>query len=975
MHENDIFERMVCARFVFLIFFLGVVCVFTPSLGQLPHSFHIDNQNALPSQAVYSLTQDNQGFIWFSGDEGLSKFDGKSTQTFTSKEQTSTSGSSTTIDRFGRVWYMNFDGFAYYFEQNKLHALDGQKKAAGYVPLGITSKHLFIAVVEGIQVFDLKTLKCIKTIPFKNELIEHSACNSRHYFFISHCYIYRIDQNLQLIQSENKLAETPVKQVYTDKYGVYVLSKFNGQEKIYCYDTRLNFRKTIPIFGPKFIQGSAFLHGQYWLFTSSGVYVYAESGKLIHHYFPAESISYVYQDRQKNHWFCTTNSGVFIVPNLGLKLKEFPGIEFTTMTKTKNELILGSQKGVLYSLDYKLNQLNTLSRSLSNSSIYYLFADQFTQNIFYSSQGFTRLELKNKSAEQQLDIAVKQLVPLSSSLYAFASSGSIGLMQRKKLPKDNLTPWEKVFTERDKHAEFKEIVPLLGGIRAKSVVFDAKNQVIYAASNAGITAFHPTHLRQLTFEKKTLFAKKLEWINDQLCVLESKGNFLVFKGNSCVFSHHNEQESKNLKISAIKGIGNQLFAWNEDKLYIFSFVKRKFIPLNINAKDYKIYDIESIKNELIILTNKGLLYFKKNVLNQSRVEGKFLLTGLQSDGKELGITGIPKLSWKNNTVSISFALLDFGTAISTPLYYRMNEGNWNLIDEKTRNLEFPSLSPGNYHIQFKVNNRIFSDSVRFEIDTPFWKTLWFYGLIVLFILFLAYTYFKQRTTALSRQINLLNEKVQLEQSLSKSMLTSIKAQMNPHFFYNALNTIQAYIFTNDTKNASNYLAKFSKLTRKILEMSESDTISLSTELEALHLYLELEKMRFQEGFRYSISCQITDIHSIEIPSMLIQPYVENAIKHGLLHKKGEKTVTIQVEQNEDQLKVKIRDNGIGRTKAQELKKIREDKHQSFSSSANEKRLDLLNRTLSKQAGVVYFDHYDDLQQATGTTVELNIPIR
>jgi LytS/YehU family sensor histidine kinase len=198
--------------------------------------------------------------------------------------------------------------------------------------------------------------------------------------------------------------------------------------------------------------------------------------------------------------------------------------------------------------------------------------------------------------------------------------------------------------------------------------------------------------------------------------------------------------------------------------------------------------------------------------------------------------------------------------------------------------------------------------------------------------------------------------------------------MNPHFFYNALNTIQAYIFTNDKTKANSYLAKFSKLTRVILEQSEKETITLGDEIESLTLYLDLEKMRFKEGFEYNIEQKITTYKdTIEFPPMLIQPYVENAIKHGLLHKESDRTLFILFEEIKNHLVITIDDNGIGRKRSEELNKIKNDKYQSFSTQANEKRLEILNRTNDKIV-VKFNDKVDAIGQSLGTKVILTIPI-
>ena len=203
------------------------------------------------------------------------------------------------------------------------------------------------------------------------------------------------------------------------------------------------------------------------------------------------------------------------------------------------------------------------------------------------------------------------------------------------------------------------------------------------------------------------------------------------------------------------------------------------------------------------------------------------------------------------------------------------------------------------------------------------------------------------------------------------MLTSIKSQMNPHFFYNALNTIQSFIFTDDKKNASIYLSKFSKLTRMILEMSDKETVRLAEEINALTLYLDIEKVRFDTDFEFTIEVDNElDIDLINIPSMIIQPYVENAVKHGLLHKKGAKQLTIHLSRNATHLMIQIDDNGIGRARANELNQRKTDRHQSFATAANQKRLELLNSGRNTSVVIQYIDK----PNGGGTTVIISIPI-
>jgi len=219
------------------------------------------------------------------------------------------------------------------------------------------------------------------------------------------------------------------------------------------------------------------------------------------------------------------------------------------------------------------------------------------------------------------------------------------------------------------------------------------------------------------------------------------------------------------------------------------------------------------------------------------------------------------------------------------------------------------------------------------------------------------------------------DKINLEKNANRSKLKAIKSQMNPHFFYNALNTIQSYILANEKKQALTYLAKFSTLTRSILEMTEKDWVSITEEIKTLTLYLDIEKARFNDDFDYKIIKDETiDAETTKIPSILLQPYVENAIKHGLLHKSGNKNLTILFENHENELIIKIEDNGIGRKKSEELNAIKNKKHQSFATNAMQNRIELLNQNSNKTISIEYIDKVNDADLPLGTLVIIKLPI-
>ena len=218
---------------------------------------------------------------------------------------------------------------------------------------------------------------------------------------------------------------------------------------------------------------------------------------------------------------------------------------------------------------------------------------------------------------------------------------------------------------------------------------------------------------------------------------------------------------------------------------------------------------------------------------------------------------------------------------------------------------------------------------------------------------------------------------QLEIEKRESELSALKSQMNPHFIFNALNSIQELYTIGDKKMANEQMANFASLTRKILDVSGKQKIDLADEIDILTKYLELESIRFEKDFSYQINLSKNiDEDDLQLPPMLIQPYVENSIKHGLLHKKGVKQLIINFSLNDDEtiLFCEVIDNGIGRNASAEINKNRSKEHTSFATSATQKRLDLLNKDKAKSVAVLFDDIINDQQQIAGTKVSIQIPL-
>ena len=234
---------------------------------------------------------------------------------------------------------------------------------------------------------------------------------------------------------------------------------------------------------------------------------------------------------------------------------------------------------------------------------------------------------------------------------------------------------------------------------------------------------------------------------------------------------------------------------------------------------------------------------------------------------------------------------------------------------------------------------------------------------------------KEATISMEKQKR-EQEVAQLHQQKTELELQALRAQMNPHFIFNCLSSVNRFILINRTEEASDYLTKFSRLIRMALHNSEKSYITLENELEALRLYLDLERLRFKNAFNYSISLINTiDVSAVFIPPMLLQPFIENAIWHGLMHKQDAGFLDITLSIEEEILTCIITDNGIGRNNAAMINSKSAEKNKSMGVKITTERLALLSRNEDEQAVFDIEDLTDKEGNAAGTKVILKMKYR
>lgn len=946
--------------------------------AQQPYAVRIDRSVGLPSNSVYNLLQDTKGYIWIAHNEGLSRYDGFEFKSYESPLQTSRAGSALREDRLGRVWYENFDGYAYYVAKDSLKMLN-RNKPIGYFPIGITDQYVFLIQKDGVDVFDLESLTYLKSIPIAHIDISYSISDAKAFYLMSGHLLYKIADDL-IIESY----AIPEELVDSEKHLYYlgnqlaIVQKTNKGKKVYTLkDSKIH--ELIEVQDLDFIQGAHFIDSSYWFLTPKGAYKYTYFDNKAPEkevYFADKNISFLLKDKQHNFWFSTVDEGIILVPNINNSIKTLNGQMPNRIVKGANDYIIATKQGAIKRLSKTLEENTHKNISENNlESIYYLYFDSVSQSVFYVSRGLSIAPRGDFENILKQDLALKEICRIDDKYYAIAATGPSGLLLSPTMQSNALSPWDALHQSNNVYN--LSYSAMLSQSRGKSVVYSPSQQIIYYATNLGFFKVTLKGSEEIKLYGESLFLSKLAIWKDTVYALSTKGNlYSIYQ--EAIKPLHQQYKVADGDIIQIKQFDQWLFLIRKSGLYVLDMSNPNltFNRIDIDIHANEINDLLLDQQQLLLLTDSGIILLEFKLRMKDPEAPMFYINSLKINDRIEDIGKPLSFTHNDNNVEVNYSLLNFGSSEPANIYYQINEDGWKPASNETRTLKFPALAPGNYHISFKVDEIVIADAtIQFTIGAPFWLTWWFLAICISVLFAMAYAYYTWRTGILIKQNQLLKDKISLEQSLSKSMLIAIKSQMNPHFFYNALNTIQSYIFTNDKRNASNYLAKFSKLTRMILEMSEKETIYLNEEVTALHLYLELEKMRFNNDFEYEVKIEESvDTDMVKIPSMIIQPYVENAVKHGLLHKRDEKKLEIIFRKRGEALMAIVDDNGIGRKRSEELNKIRSDKYQSFSSHANEKRLEILNKGKSATLGIQIIDKLTEDGMSLGTRIELTIPI-
>ncbi len=528
------------------------------------------------------------------------------------------------------------------------------------------------------------------------------------------------------------------------------------------------------------------------------------------------------------------------------------------------------------------------------------------------------------------------------------------------------------------------------------------NEALYVTTGNGLAEYNydsddfttyclPDSLTQNDVVKNNGFFDIVEGEDGRYYIGSYSNGMLAFSPNK-----------KQFKASKIIGdIGTMVYAIVPDNNgYLWASMSKGIMKYNIATRETTSYDVSDglqgnefspnaflkSKNGYVFFGGfNGFNYFKPDEIQLETTTPKVVITKLlTSNGKKyryLSHGDTIHMSYKYNSFEIEFATLNLLRKNMVKYSYMLDnyDNEWQYYNSSHHYVDYNKVRPGTYVFKIKAANEVnkwTEEPVELTIIIhPAWYQRTSFNIfVVLLLVFIIYIVVRQRNKIVNQKREQKRIVTELEAQMLQLKQKTLQLQMNPHVIFNTLNSIQQYILNSDIENAVSYLSSFSKLMRRILNNSNERYITLADEIEAVSLYLQLEFMRLGNRFNYKIDVDPdVDAKNIEIAPLIVQPFVENAIIHGLVPKKDNCFLSIRFSKlSEDKLLCVVEDNGVGRKHSEKMKQERGASHKSYGMSITRKRLETLTKISNDDFSVEVVDLYDDNGVASGTRVNIVI---
>ena len=927
--------------------------------------------NYLPSTVYYVTTDANQ-FIWIGSNTGVYKYDGYNFTHYTSADGL---GDNEILriyeDKKGRIWFQSVNG-------NPSFYLDG-------------------------KIYNASNSDLVKQLKFKKMILTECEDDNGNLYIGSRQQIYyKIDPNDVVTKFEYEGQEN-FAWIGADKQIKYLNYRFQNtfqairgnalddliyicqQLTIYKIekDSILNVQYKLPDEAQEIIFVRIKSPNEIYLGTRNGLYVYyPNTNKPLRHLMSGLSISSVVFDFEDNLWVSTLEAGVYLIPSLEVNIinskNGLPEDKITCIEHdAKGNLWVGMAKNN-YSI---INQQGEIKNNVLSAS-----SSHDVTNIRHF--GETTYIIGKSNIAKVNGNAVKSYGIYGNDIF-FTETDSVYIAQDNTIVVD-LDMFENhihevvynMATQRKLYEFLNARTNVLKGDKYDNLWIGTSKGVFYSKTGivelGKVNPIFNSPVRDIAFDNNGFFTY-IATLNGLLILKDNKLAKLLDKSNGMPNSECNAifVDTQNYIWAAF---GNELLRikYSDTHLEVINYSDK----LKLEAG--RITDIDNIDNTVYIATESGLIYFDKTSTSLFQTAPRLWFKDFAVNSISYINNTNTTFSHNQNDITISYSGMSFISKAEITYKYLLEgyDTEWHLTDE--RSLHFKSLPPGNYIFKIAAINKSGLASsigeIPFTIKPPFWTQWWFWILVLSVVSLSLYMLWRKRLQTLRAQYEQKNKTVLLEKEnaeIEKKLLDlhqqAFRQQMNPHFIFNALNTIKGYYAENDVKKASDYISKFSRLLRNILENKEQ-LIPLEKEIQAVKLYLELAGMRYENKFVFSIlTGDNVNITETGIPPMLLQPFIENSLIHGIAPKQGKGTILIEFTISNGRLLCAITDDGVGR-RASSTKSRLEPHNSKATLLITEYLTALNNKENSDKFTLDISDLFANDGTAIGTRVTLSMPL-
>ncbi len=513
--------------------------------------------------------------------------------------------------------------------------------------------------------------------------------------------------------------------------------------------------------------------------------------------------------------------------------------------------------------------------------------------------------------------------------------------------------------------------------RCQTVAFHKVTKNLYVATLSRLLVMGTKGaIQELKYEDEPIAVNKLLLVGNQLWCATQNYGVLVFEDGEIVKKIGVAEGLESNYIHKFYNDKNSLYILHKEGFQIVNIATDKIETLGIaeGIADGSMRDFSVMKDKIWYISSDQLfstpIAIEDKEVNYTITIDSVVVSGLKVDESKQG-----DFKHNQNQLVVFMDFRGISYEKETLINYKLSgfDTEWRIAKTTDQSISYKFLPPGTYDLELNtqyrcVTNNAFSYS--FTVQKPYWQQWWFLLISIAILAMIIALIFSVRMRSIKKRASEKLERQHLKSNLIETELKAMRSQMNPHFIFNALNSIQDLILQEDTDASYDYIVLFSYLVRNTLHYSNENFIPIAKETKFLETYLKLEALRFDDSFAYSI--QHNHITDVSIPSLILQPFVENAIVHGLFHKEGPKELKISFVKQGEFIECVILDNGVGRQKAAAIQGAKGNVHKSFALETIEKRLKILQKKYGIQVGYTIKDLFNGMDPM-GTEVRIILP--